>query len=73
MLRTSPAVAFAVLGQARAEGKLSPEDESRTLEHLLFYWAVRSTLGSATLQTSANVARSITSSGIATRYGSIAN
>jgi hypothetical protein len=73
MLRTSPSVAFAVLGQARAEGKLSPEDESRTLERLLFYWAVRSTLGSATLQTSADVARSITSPGIATRYGSIAN
>jgi hypothetical protein len=72
MLETSPAVAFAVLGQARAEGKLSPEEESRTLEHLLFYWAVRSTLGSPTLQPAAAVARSITS-GIATRYGSIAN
>ena len=73
MLKTSPAVAIAVLGQARAEGKLSPEEESRTLEHLLFYWAVRSTLGSPTLQPAAAVARTITSPGIATRYGSIAN
>ena len=40
----APSLAFAVLGQARALGDLSPERESRTVERLLTYWAIRSTL-----------------------------
>ena len=40
----TPSLAFAVLGQARAVGELSPEMESRTVESLLTYWALRSTL-----------------------------
>jgi hypothetical protein len=44
MRATPPSLAFAVLGQARAEGRLSPERESRMLAYLLTYWALRSTL-----------------------------
>jgi len=40
----APSLAFAVLGQARAVGDLSPETESRAVESLLTYWALRSTL-----------------------------
>lgn len=44
MYRTSPSLVFAALGQARIEGKLSPEDEGNTLAKLLTHWALRSTL-----------------------------
>jgi hypothetical protein len=44
MYRSPPSLVFAVLGQARADGKLSPEDESDLLTKLLTYWAMRSTL-----------------------------
>lgn len=44
MRSASPSLTFAVLGQARAEGLLSPELESRMLAYLLTYWALRSTL-----------------------------
>lgn len=40
----APSLVFAVLGQARADGKLSPEEESRRLADLLTYWALRATL-----------------------------
>jgi hypothetical protein len=39
-----PSLAFAVLGQARAAGRLSPERESMLLGNLLTHWALRSTL-----------------------------
>lgn len=42
-----PTLAFAVLGQARAAGLLSPERESRTLRRLIGTWAVTSTLETA--------------------------
>jgi hypothetical protein len=44
MYRARPSLAFAVLGQAKADGRLSPEDESDILGKLLTYWAMRSTL-----------------------------
>lgn len=44
MYRSPPSLVFAVLGQARVDGKLSPEDESDLLAKLLTYWAMRSTL-----------------------------
>ncbi len=44
MYRSPPSLVFAVLGQARTDGKLSPEDESDLLAKLLTYWAMRSTL-----------------------------
>jgi len=39
-----PSLAFAMIGQARANGQISPEAESETLTQLLTYWALRSTL-----------------------------
>jgi len=44
MYRAPPSLVLAVLGQARAVGKLSPEDESALVAKLLTYWAMRSTL-----------------------------
>jgi hypothetical protein len=44
-LRALPeSLVFAVLGQARADDKLSPEAESKLLADLLTFWALRSTL-----------------------------
>ncbi|HEX6041285.1 hypothetical protein [Longimicrobium sp.] len=40
----APSLVFAVLGQARADGTLSPEQESRLLGDLLKFWALRDTL-----------------------------
>jgi len=42
--RTRPALAFAVVGQARARGLLTPESEDRLLGRLISYWALDSTL-----------------------------
>jgi hypothetical protein len=42
--RAPPTLAFAVLGQARASGLLTPEKENRLLGNLITYWALRSTL-----------------------------
>jgi hypothetical protein len=47
MTLAPPTVAFAVLGQARASGRLSPERESRMLRRLIASWAVRSSLETA--------------------------
>jgi hypothetical protein len=44
MYRAPPSLVFAVLGQARADGRLSPENESELLGKLLTHWALRSTL-----------------------------
>jgi len=44
MYRESPSLAFAVLGQAKMDRQLSPEDEADLLAKLLNYWAMRSTL-----------------------------
>jgi hypothetical protein len=44
MYRAPPSLVFAVLGQAKADGGLSPEDESDLLAKLLTFWAMRSTL-----------------------------
>jgi hypothetical protein len=44
MRDTPPALVFAILGQARADGDLTPEAESRMLADLLTYWALRQTL-----------------------------
>ncbi|WP_290062024.1 hypothetical protein [Amycolatopsis solani] len=47
MAAAPPMLAFAVLGQARADGLLSPERESATLRRLIGRWAVTSTLETA--------------------------
>jgi hypothetical protein len=49
MYRASPSLVFAVIGQARADGRVSPEDESRLLGKLLTHWALASTLQEASL------------------------
>ncbi len=47
MRETPPSFAFAIIGQARADGRIGPEEESHTLVDLLHYWALRSTLEDA--------------------------
>jgi len=44
MYDASPVLVFAVIGQARADGILSPEHESILLGRLLTHWALRNTL-----------------------------
>lgn len=44
MYRARPTLVFAVLGQARHDGALGPEDESALVAKLLSFWALRSTL-----------------------------
>jgi len=44
MYRAPPSLVFAVLGQAKMDGGLSPEVESDLLAKLLTFWAMRSTL-----------------------------
>ena len=56
MALAPPTVAFAVLGQARASGRLSPERESRLLRRLIASWAVRSSLETARATTRSDAA-----------------
>ena len=44
MYKAPPCLVFAVIGQAKADGRISPEDESELLAKLLTQWAMRSTL-----------------------------
>ena len=44
MYQSSPVLVFAVIGQVRADGILSPEHESILLARLLTHWALRNTL-----------------------------
>jgi hypothetical protein len=39
-----PSLVFAVIGQARSDGRINPELEARVLANLLTYWALRSNL-----------------------------
>jgi hypothetical protein len=47
MYRSRPIVVFAVIGQGRADGRLTPEEESTVTAKLLSHWAVWSTLQAA--------------------------
>jgi hypothetical protein len=47
MYRARPSLVFAVLGQARHDGRLSPEQESTVLAKLLTHWALQSSLQSS--------------------------
>lgn len=42
-----PTLAFAAISQARVEGQLSPEGESRLISRLLLEWAVKSSLATS--------------------------
>jgi hypothetical protein len=48
MYRAAPSLAFAALGQARADGRLTPESESLLLAKLLTHWALKSSLNPST-------------------------
>lgn len=54
-----PSLVFAVIGQARADGVLSPEEESRALAELLKYWALRSTLDASEICASLSKSRAM--------------
>jgi hypothetical protein len=47
MYRMRPIVAFAAIGQGRADGRITPEEESTVIGKLLSYWALASTLQAA--------------------------
>jgi hypothetical protein len=47
MYQARPIVAFAAIGQGRADGKITPEEESTVIGKLLTHWAVWSTLQAA--------------------------
>lgn len=44
MYRTAPSLVFAVIGQARMDQRISPEDESQLLGQLLTHWALAGSL-----------------------------
>ena len=48
-----PSLAFAILGQARADGELTPEAEGQLLANLLTFWALRSTLETSRISATA--------------------
>jgi hypothetical protein len=47
MYRARPILAFAAIGQGRADGAITPEEESTVLGKLLTHWALTSTLEAA--------------------------
>jgi len=49
MYRAPPSLVFAAIGQARANGNISPEKESNILAKLLTHWALRSTLDTSAI------------------------
>lgn len=50
MFAARPCEACAVIGQARADAALSPEQEARWLSSLLTHWAIRHTFGNPTVR-----------------------
>jgi hypothetical protein len=57
MYLAPPSLVFAVIGQARADGKISPEDESTLLCKLLVHWALRATVNMSEICATAPAAR----------------
>jgi hypothetical protein len=49
MRSAPPTLVFAVIGQAKADGKISPEAEAKLLAGLLNYWAMRSSLDTSAI------------------------
>jgi len=49
MYNARPILAFATIGQGRADGNITPEEESIVLAKLLTHWALTSTLEAASL------------------------
>lgn len=69
----APTLALAVIGQARADGQMSPEHEGRLVGRLLAYWALRTTidtseacaLGPARRRTQSPIVSSFSALGVA--------
>jgi hypothetical protein len=59
MYRASPTMVFAVIGQARADRKISPEDESTLFCKLLTFWALRATVNMSEMCAAAPTARAL--------------
>jgi hypothetical protein len=57
MYRAAPTLVFAVIGQARSDGKISAEDESALFSKLLTYWALRATVNMSEICAAAPPAR----------------
>lgn len=53
MRQAAPTLVFAAIGQARADGRITPEAESRLVGDMLTYWAMRSTLDARAVCTQA--------------------
>ena len=49
MYAAAPTLAFAVIGQARADGVITPEQESATVGRLLTHWALRNSLDTSAI------------------------
>ena len=49
MRATPPTLSFAIIGQARADDRMSPEEENEIVGDLLTYWAMRSALDTSIL------------------------
>jgi hypothetical protein len=49
MRAAPPTLVFAAIGQAKMDGLVSPEEESRLLDALLRHWALRDTLNMSTI------------------------
>lgn len=49
MQAAPPALVFATIGQAKADGMISPEAESKLLGEMLSYWAMRSALDTSAI------------------------
>ena len=47
MYRTSPSLAFAAIGQAKHDGRLTPHEENRMLTRLLTHWALKARVDKA--------------------------
>jgi hypothetical protein len=47
MYSTSPSLVFAVIGQAKRDGRLTSREENRMLTRLLTHWALKSTVDKA--------------------------
>ncbi|MFU2486295.1 hypothetical protein [Thauera sp. WH-1] len=60
MYRAPPTLVFAVLGQARADGVLRPEDEAVLVARLLTHWALRSALDTSSACATASAATGAT-------------
>lgn len=69
MARQRPALVFAVLGQAKAAGRITAEDESSRLSSLLTAWAVRGSLDvlGSPVAPSAHVQANATATALSTR------